>query len=82
MELVTDLGPPLVVANTDIILAMFPLCRQEVECIFILGTYVELVDREVMSGQKNLLLDTLLGVLKVKTDIVRRRATPRVGAVT
>ena len=81
LQLVTELGPPLLVSNIDIILAMFPTCRQEVECIFILGTYVELVDREVVSGQKELLLNTLLGVLQVKTMNVNRRSVPRVGFV-
>ena len=71
----------LVVSNIDIILAMFPTCRQEVECIFILGTYVELVDREVVSGQKDLLLDTLKGVLRDKTVTVRKRAVPSVGFI-
>ena len=81
MQLVTELGPPLLVSNIDIILAMFPTCRQEVECIFILGTYVELVDREVVSGQKELLLNTLLGVLQVKTMNVNRRSVPGVGFI-
>ena len=81
LELVTELGPPLVVSNIDIILAMFPTCRQEVECIFILGTYVELVDKEVVSGQKDLLLDTLKGVLRAKTEFVRKRAVPGVGFI-
>ena len=74
----TELGPPISVDNIDIILAMFPTCRQEDECIFLLGTYVELVDREVVSGQKELLLDTLLGVLRAKTENNRRIAVPRV----
>ena len=81
LDLVTELGPPVAINNMDIILAMFPTCRQEVECIFILGTYVELVDREVVSGQKDLLLDTLKGVLRDKTEIVRRRAVPSVGFI-
>ena len=81
LELVTELGPPLVVSNIDIILAMFPTCRQEVECIFILGTYVELVDKEVVSGQKDLLLDTLKGVLRAKTEFARKRAVPGVGFI-
>ena len=71
MEFVTEQGPPMAVNNIDIILAMFPTCRQEDECVFLLGTYVELVDREVVSGQKELLLDTLMGVLRFKTENVR-----------
>ena len=81
LELVTELGPPLAVSNLDIILAKFPTCRQEVECIFLLGTYVELVDRETVSAQKELLLNTFLGVLRVKTNNLSYRAVPRVGFI-
>ena len=61
LGLATELGPPLDITDIDIIMAMFPTSRLEVECVFILGTYVELVDREVISKQKDLLLNTLLG---------------------
>ena len=61
LELVSNLGPPVVISNKDIVMAMFPTSRQETECMFILGTFLELVDREVMSTKKDLLLDTLLG---------------------
>ena len=77
----TELGPPLAVSNLDIILAKFPTCRQEVECIFLLGTYVELVDKETVSAQKELLLNTFLGVLRVKTNKLSYRAVPRVGFI-
>ena len=81
MEFVTELGPPMAVNNIDIILAMFPTCRQEDECIFLLGTYVELVDKEVVSGQKELLLATLLGVLRARIENNRGRAVPRVSYI-
>ena len=74
----TELGPPLDITDIDIIMAMFPTSRLEVECVFILGTYVELVDREVISKQKDLLLNTLLGTLRVKTECVRSRAVPQI----
>ena len=78
MELVSDPGPPVAVSNTDILMAKFPMCRQESECMFLLGTYLELVDREVVSKQKELLVDTVLGVLKSRNVYVRRRAVPQV----
>ena len=81
MEFVTELGPPMAVNNIDIILAMFPTCRQEDECIFLLGTYVELVDKEVVSGQKELLLATLVGVLRARIENNRGRAVPRVSYI-
>ena len=77
-ELVSDLGPPVAVSNTDIVLAKFPTCRQEAECMFLLGTFLELVDSEVISKQKELLLDTLLGVLKSKMMCMGSRAVPQV----
>ena len=81
LELATELGPPVIVSNTDIILAKFPSSRQEVECVFILGTFVELVDREVVSGGKELLLSTLLGVVQTRMEYIRRRAVPQVQIV-
>ena len=48
----------------DFILAMFPKCRQEAECILPLGTFVQLVDRETILKQKELLVNTVIGVLK------------------
>ena len=78
VELVSDLGPPAVISNTDIILAQFPTCRQETECMFLLGTYMELIDTEAMSKQKELLLDTLVGVIKSRMVYITSRAVPQV----
>ena len=60
------------------ILAMFSKTRQEAECNLILGTFVELVDREVILKQKDLLVNTVIGVLQTKTESARRRAVPQV----
>ena len=46
-----------------------------------MGTYVELVDKEVVSGQKELLLATLLGVLRARIENNRGRAVPRVSYI-
>ena len=61
-----------------ILLARFPKDRQEDECTLLLGTYVELVDREVVLKEKELLVDTLIGVLRTKTESARNRAVPQV----
>ena len=34
---------------------MYPSCRKEEECSFLLGTFIELVDREVICKQKSVL---------------------------
>ena len=78
LQFVTELGPPITVSNTDIILAMFPTCRREEECIFLLGNYVELVNCEVISKQKELVLNMLLGCLQAKIEYVRSRAVPQI----
>ena len=57
---------------------MYPTCRQEEECIFLLGNYVELVNSEVIAKQKELLLNSLLGVLQAKTEYAGRRAVPQI----
>jgi hypothetical protein len=62
----------------DFILGMFLKIRQEAECILILGTYVELVDREVVLKLKELLVNTVIGVLKNKSEYAQRRALPQV----
>ena len=81
LELVLDLRPPVVISNNDIIMAQFPKCRQEVECMFILGTFLELVDKEIVSNQKDLLLDSLVGVMQTRMMQIRRRAVPGVQIV-
>ena len=77
MGLLSGPGPPPVLSNFTIIMAMFPKGLQETECMFLLGTYIELVDTEAVSKQKELLVDTLLGVLKTKAQYARSRAVPQ-----
>ena len=48
IQLLRDQGRPPDTSNMDFILAMFPKSRQEAECILILGTFVELVDKETV----------------------------------
>jgi hypothetical protein len=58
---------PSDIRNTDIILAKFPISRQEAECTLLLGTHVELVDREVFQKQKDLLVNNVICDLQTKT---------------
>ena len=46
--------------------------------MLLIGTFVELVDREAVIKQRELLVDTVIGVLKNKTEYMRRRAVPQV----
>ena len=78
LELMRDQGRTPDTSNMDFILAMFPKCRQEAECILLLGTFVQLVDRETILKQKELLVNTVIGVLKNKSEYARRRAVPQV----
>ena len=55
LEFMTDQGRPPDISNIDIILARFSKGRQEAECILLLCTYLELVDKEVILKQKELL---------------------------
>ena len=40
---------------------MYPRCRREAEVIFLLSTYKEMVDREAVGKQKELMVGTLRG---------------------
>ena len=57
--------------------ASIPKSRQEDECTLLLGTYVELVDKEAVLKQKGLLVNTVIGVLQTKTVSARSRAVPQ-----
>ena len=77
MDFLTDQGRPPDMSNSDILLAKFQKGRQEDECTLLLGTYVELVDREVALKQEELLVNTVIGTLKTKTESARSRAVPQ-----
>ena len=65
-------------SNLEIIMLMYPKCRQGVELIFLFGTFLELVDKEVISKQKELLVNTLRGVLRPRLESNTNRAVPPV----
>ena len=63
IDLMSDQGPAPVLSNMELIMLQYPMCRQEAEIACLLGTYMELVDVEVVGKQKELMLGTLKGVL-------------------
>ena len=77
MDFLLDQGRPPDISNTDILMAMFSKGRQGAQCTLLIGTYLELVNREVLLKQKELPVNTVIGVLKANTESVRRRAVPQ-----
>ena len=78
MELLSRLGPAPVVSDDEIILLMYPKCMQEMECLLLLGNYMELVDKEVVSMQRELSVDTLLGFIEAQLETVKNRNVPQI----
>ena len=76
MELWTDHGPAVIATNMEILMLMYPPCRKEVAVSFLLGTFLEQVHSEVMLKGKDLLVDTLKGVLRSRLTQNRSRAVP------
>ena len=65
---ILSLGPTFNISNKELILAMFPKCTQESECMFLIGTFVQLVDVEVVSMHKKIEVEILKGVLEMKIE--------------
>jgi hypothetical protein len=78
IELLSDQGRPPDPSNMDFILQMYPSCRKEGECSFLLGTYLEQVHREVVLKDKELLVNNMKGVLRSRLTENRNRAVPDV----
>ena len=68
MELLNYQGSVPVPNNHEIIVLMY--FRKENYVIFILCTYMELVDREVIGKKKELLVDIVRGVLGAKIEYI------------
>ena len=77
-ELLSDQGPAPVVTNTELIMLMYPKCRREAEAAFLIGTFMELVDREAAGKQKELMVGTVRGVLRAKVEQISSRAAPEI----
>ena len=65
-------------SNLEIIMLMYPEYRHEVKLTSLLGTLLELVDEEVIRKQKELLVNTLRGVLRARLESNTNRAVPPV----
>ena len=76
LELLSDQGPVPALGNMELIMLTFPRGRKEAEAVFLLGTYLELVDTEAVTKQKELLVGTVKGVLKAKVGQMANRAAP------
>ena len=81
LELLADQGVLPLISNTDILMLMFPKNTKEAEVMFVLGNYVELVDRETIGKEKELLVCNLLGYLSAKSEQVKARAVPEINLV-
>ena len=46
--------------------------------MFVLGNYVELVDRDTIGKEKELLVCDLVGYLRAKSEQVKARAVPEI----
>ena len=71
-----DQGPLTAPTNQEIIMLMYPKVTQEAETIFLLGIFMELVDREVVGKHKELLVGTVKGVFQAKVSQIASRAAP------
>ena len=78
IEVLSDQGPAPALSNTELLMMMYPRCRQEAEAAFLLGTYLELVDKEVVAKKKELLVGTVRGVLRAKVEHMASRAVPEI----
>ena len=77
IRLLSRLGPPPIVSCEELILVMFPRCTEETEVMFLLGNYIELVDKNAVNKQKVLRVDSMKGVLEAKMEFVKVRAVPQ-----
>ena len=59
IEVLSDQGPAPALSNTELLMMMYPRCRQEAEAAFLLSTCLELVDKVVLAKQKELMVGTI-----------------------
>ena len=78
IELLSDQGAAPALSNTELLMLMYPRCRREAEAAFLLGTYMELADKELVGKQKELMVGTVRGVLRAKVEQLTSRAVPEI----
>ena len=74
--MLSDQGAAPALSNTELLMLMYPRCRRE--AAFLLGTYMGLVDKEVVGKQKELMVGTVRGVLRAKVEHMASRAVPEI----
>ena len=57
---------------------MYTGCRREAEAAFLLGTYLKLLDKELVAKQKELMVGTVRGVLRAKVENMAGRDVPEI----
>ena len=60
------------------IMLSYPRSRREAEAVFLLGMHMELVDKEAVIKQKELLVGTVNVVFKAKVGQMASRAAPEI----
>ena len=78
LELLAGPAPPPVVTNIDFLKAMFPKGLKEVECLFLLGNYLEMVDRDVGASGKELFVGAVRGQLFARVEAMKGKAVPTI----
>ena len=53
------------------ILAMFPKCTQEPEVLFLLGNFIQMVDKHVIYKPKEFRVDSMLGGIEDQLQCVK-----------
>ena len=65
------------ITNLELILLQYPKDTMEKECVWLLGNYVEVVDRQAVSKNKKVKLDQLKGTLRSRLQAMSSRAVVR-----
>ena len=77
-ELMNTGGLIPVVSNDLFVMLMFPSCTRETDCCFLVGNYVEMVDKIAITKGTELSVGSLLGVLEGKKSALKMRSVPLV----
>ena len=78
MDFLRDQGRPPDIRNIDLIQAMFSKSEHETECVLILETFVDQVDKETVLKNKDLPVNTVVGVLRNKVASMQSSPVPQV----
>ena len=68
MELLSDQGPPPAVTISEFLMSMFLKNLEEVYVLFLLGNYLEMVDKDTRTGNKEMFVGSLRGYVAAKIN--------------